>query len=173
MEQTIRTVKADVGISAHQDTEVSQIGTYLSYRLRTLLLPIILRATFGWQRSWQKLDQVRFNANRTSTWTTTAMRCATGLMQVKVDNVEAHITWSRDTHDGIRVGTIVVQLSTDTMDQTPNLGDIGIEKAQCIRIRQHNGRNVRSMLLQNLFKALYLDTTSSRISLDLDDLIIG
>ena len=65
----------DIGKSAQFYSEVTMIGRHL----------------------WEELFQPLSHAHRTSTRTSTAMRCREGLMQVDMHHVEAHITRAAGT----------------------------------------------------------------------------
>src|SRR5690348_17239304 len=111
--QPIWTVAPNVSISAEQHAKVAHICAHLAYRLRSRIGPIIVSPlVFGWQRTRQEGNQMRFDSNRTGARAATAMWRATRLMQIEVDDIEAHITRACDTKHGVGVRAIVVQLPT-------------------------------------------------------------
>src|SRR2546429_565366 len=106
MAQTIGPIGANVGVGAHQDAEVAFVGAYLANRLRTCIGPIVALAVLLWQWAGQERNEMRLDADGTSSWSAAAMWCAACLMQIEVDDIEAHIAWSRNAQDGVGVGSI-------------------------------------------------------------------
>src|SRR5450755_4084000 len=117
MQQTIRTIAADVSVGAYQHTEVTLIRTHFPNGLRARVLPIV--ALLAFLRQWARQERYKMflDADRASPWSTAAMRSAARLMQIEMHHVKAHVSWPRDTKHRIGVRAIVVELPTRLVNQ--------------------------------------------------------
>src|SRR5579875_3555702 len=65
------------------------------------------------------------------------MRRGKGLVQIEMDGVEAHVAWPADAHQRVEVGTVVVELRPDLVDQLGDLENVALEQAQGVRVGEH------------------------------------
>ena len=94
------------------------------------------------QRAGHILAQKVLAADRARTGATAAMRRGEGLVQVRVDAVEAHVARADDAHDGVEVRAVVVAQSARVVDDLRDLEDVLVENADRVRIREHQSRRV-------------------------------
>jgi hypothetical protein len=65
------------------------------------------------------------------------VRLREGLVQVDVDDVEAHVPGPRDPAHGVQVRAVVVQKRSGFVEDLRDLLDVLVEEPECGRIRQH------------------------------------
>src|SRR6266581_7835748 len=142
VEQTIGTIGADVGVCAHQYTEVALVSAYLADGLRTRVLPVVALITLAWQRTWQEGNKVLFDADRARSRATASMRRTARLMQIEMHDVEAHIPRAGDAQDSIGIRAIIVELPTGLVYQGGDLCNIAIKESQRVGIGHHDSGDI-------------------------------
>ncbi len=85
----------------------------------------------------QKRLQVRAHRDGPSARPTAAVRLRERLVQVVVDDVEAHVTGPRSADDGVEVGAVVVEERSDRVKDVGHRRDAFVEEAEGRRVRQH------------------------------------
>ena len=93
-------------------------------------------------------------------------------VEVEMDDVEAHIAWPRDAHDGVRVGAVIVELAACRMYLLGNLDDVLVEEAERVGVRHHQRGDATLVMLQRLLQVgeIY---AAARIGLQLDRGVVG
>jgi len=98
------------------------------------------------------------------------VRGCEGLVQVKVDHIKAHVTWTRDAHNRIGVGAVIVQKTAGFVNKTGYFLNALLKQAKGARVRQHQGGYLTVIFLKNGLEGL--DVNIARfIRLDLNGLI--
>ena len=101
--------------------------------------------------------------------TAAAVRLREGLVQVVVDDVEAHVARARAAHDGVEVRPVVVERRADAVDDLRDLLDVLVEQPERVRVREHQARDVVAGL-----RAQVVDVDAAAlVRADLDDLVAG
>ena len=90
-----------------------------------------------------------------------------GLVQVQVDDVEAHVAGPHHTQDGVEIGTVVVEETTDLVDGIGDGHDVLLEEPQGVRVGEHDPGHV---LVEHRAQRLEVDTTAL-VARDRDDLV--
>ena len=75
--------------------------------------------------------------DRASARATRAVGRRERLVDIDVHAVEAHFGGLDDAEDGVQVRTVAVHQTADAMDGRGNLAQLLLEKAQCVRIGEH------------------------------------
>ena|SRR5438128_10578058 len=143
MQQAIRAVATNVGICAHQYSEITLVSTYLADRLWPWVLPVIALVILRWQRTRQERNKVRFDTDGTGPWTSTAVRSAARLVQVKMHDVKTHIAGPGDAQDSVGIRPVIVELPSRFVDELRDLHNLAVEETQCVRVGHHDGCDVR------------------------------
>ena len=65
-----------------------------------------------------------------------------GLVEVQVDQVEAHVAGADHAHDGVEVGAVVVAQAAGVVDDLGDGQDVGVEEAQGVGVGEHEGGGV-------------------------------
>ena len=86
------------------------------------------------------------------------MRRTECLVQVQMNDIEAHRAWRRFAEDGVQVRTVVIKQSAGTVDDFGNLHDVALKQPQRIRIRQHQSG---SLVIDCLAQSFEVDQTFS------------
>ena len=98
-----------------------------------------------------------------------AVRLRERLVQVVVDDVEAHVAGPRDPADGVEVRAVVVHERADTVEDPRDLLDALVEEPERRRVREHEPRG----RLVDL-RAEVLDVeVPARVGLDVDEVEAG
>ncbi len=92
--------------------------------------------------SGQERHQALGHGHRSGAGPAAAVGGGEGLVQVHVDDVEAHVAGPDDAQDGVEVGAVVVQETADLVDGGGDLGDVLLEEAQRVRVGQHDAGHV-------------------------------
>ena len=95
-------------------------------------------------RPRQELHQVGGHRNRTRARPSPTVGGSEGLVQIHVHDVKAHVARAHGAQDGVQVGAVVVQQSTDVVHRFGDLDNLLLKEAYRVRVRQHNARHVRS-----------------------------
>src|ERR1700730_16406517 len=99
-------VGADVSVGAKQHAEVAIEGPDLSDRLWPLVFEAeaFIGPLYGGDR--EEGHQMGLHANRSGARAAAAVRSGEGLVEVEVDDVEAHVARSGDADEGVEIGAI-------------------------------------------------------------------
>ena len=82
--------------------------------------------------------QPRRDAHRTRTGTAAAVGGGEGLVQVHVDDVEAHVPGPDLAQDGVEVGPVVIEQAAGRVDDAGDLLDVAVEDADGARVGEHD-----------------------------------
>ncbi len=85
----------------------------------------------------QKIRQALRDADRTRTWSPTAMRGGEGLVQVQVDDVHPEIARAGHAGQRVHVGPVPVDQPPAAMDQLDDLHHMLLKEAERVGIGQH------------------------------------
>ena len=165
----------DVGVGADEDAEVALEAAQAADRLRPLEVEVVGRAAAvvalaaDHLRARQEGLDPLGDGDRARPRAAAAVRLAEGLVQVDVDDVEAHVAGPRVAHDGVEVGAVVVEGAARLVDQPGDLGDVLVEDAERVRVGQHQAGDVVVDLRPQV---VHLDP-AALVGGDLDDLVAG
>ncbi len=87
-------------------------------------------------------QQARTHAHRARTRTATAMRRGKGLVQVHVDDVEAHVTRTHLAENGVEIRAVVIQQPARVVHDLRHLLDAALEHAAGGRIGEHDAGGI-------------------------------
>ena len=116
----------------------------------------------------ERLERVA-DDDRPTARPTAAVRLRERLVQVDVDDVEAHVARARDAADGVQVRAVVVHERADRVEDARDLLDVLVEQAERRRVRDHQPRGV---LVDLAAQVLDVDVPA-RVGLDRRDLVAG
>ena len=85
----------------------------------------------------EELDQLVCHSDGAASGTAAAVGRGEGLVQVQVHDVEAHITGTDHSEQGVHVGSVVVEKAAASVHEGCNFSDVPFEKAQCVGVGQH------------------------------------
>ena len=114
------------------------------------------------------LDPVRYG-DRARPRTAAAVRLREGLVQVDVDDVEAHVARPRDAHDRVQVGAVVVERRAGVVHDAGDLLDALVEEAERVRVGEHQAGDV----LVRLGAQVVDVDAAALVGCDLDHLVAG
>ena len=80
--------------------------------------------------------------DRTRPRAAAAVGLGEGLVQVEVDDVEAHVARPREPHHRVEVGAVVVERRADPVHDLGDLVDVVVEQAERVRVGQHQAGDV-------------------------------
>src|SRR5207253_8741620 len=103
-------VGENVHLHPHQHPDVAGERSYFSDQLRTVILKTESYIGELHRGDWEEGNQMGLHANRAGSRASAAVRGGEGLVQVEVDDVEAHVAGPRYTHQRVEVGAVVVDL---------------------------------------------------------------
>src|SRR3954452_1134067 len=173
--EAVAAERQDVGVAAHEDAVVALEAAQAADRLRPVVVEVEARAVAVAVLSPDDLraHQVGLDAvgdrDRAGAGTAAAVGLREGLVQVVVDDVEAHVARARTPHDGVEVRAVVVERGAHLVDDLGDLGDVLVEQPQRVRIGEHQARDVLVGL-----GAQVLDVDApALVGADLDDLVAG
>ena len=142
----------DVGVGAHEDAEVALEAAQPADRLGPLeveveagLAAVLGLAAHHLRPRQEGLDPVRAG-DRPRTGAAAAVRLREGLVQVDVDDVEAHVAGARVAHDRVQVGAVVVEGPARVVDDLGDLRDVLVEEPEGVRVGQHQAGRVVARL---------------------------
>src|SRR5699024_4613435 len=95
-------------------------------------------------RDGHEIAQSLADTNGAGAGTTAAMRRGERLVQIHVDDVEAHVAGPHLAEDGIQFGAIVIQQAAGFVDNGRDVLDVLFEPAQRGRVRQHDAGSLRT-----------------------------
>ena len=76
-----------------------------------------------------------------------AVRLGEGLVQVEVDDVEAHVAGPGHAHHRVQVRAVVVERRAGVVDDLGDLLDVAVEQPERVRVREHQAGHVVAGLL--------------------------
>src|ERR1044072_871169 len=91
---------------------------------------------------WEKRFEFLCTATRATAWTTTAMWGREGLVQVEMDDIDAHVAWTRDADERFHVRAVHVDEPASFMNDVADLFDVAFEEAERVWVSQHETRNL-------------------------------
>ncbi len=71
-----------------------------------------------------------------------SVRGRKGLVEIEVDDIEAHVTRPEAADEGVEVRTIVVGEAAGLVDQLADLPDVALEEPEGVRVGQHDAGDV-------------------------------
>ena len=89
----------------------------------------------------ERLDAVG-HRDRAGARAAAAVRLRERLVQVEVDDVEAHVAGPRDAHDRVQVRAVVVEGRADVVDDLRDLLDVAVEQPERVRVGEHQAGDV-------------------------------
>jgi hypothetical protein len=165
----------DVGVGADEDAEVALEAAQAADRLGPLEVEVVARAAavvalaaHHLRARQEGLDPLG-DRDRPRPRAAAAVRLAEGLVQVDVDDVEAHVAGPRVAHHRVEVGAVVVEGAARLVDQPGDLGDVLVEDAERVGVGQHQAGDVVVDLRPQV---VHLDP-AALVGGDLDDLVAG
>src|SRR3954452_22309701 len=173
--EAVAAERQDVRIAAHEDAVVALEAAQAPDRLRPVVVEVEARAVAvavlaadDLRAHQVGLDAVR-DRDRARARTAAAVRLCEGLVQVVVDDVEAHVARARTPHDGVEVRAVVVERRADLVDDLRDLGDVLVEQPERVRVREHQARDVLVGLRPQVLDV----DAAALVGADLDDLVAG
>ena len=106
-------------------------------RLRTIELPPVAVALADDDRHRQERLQRVAHRHRSAARSAAPVRLAERLVQVVVDDVEAHVAGPRDPADGVQIGAVVVEERPSVVEDVGDLRDPLLEQAERRWVGQH------------------------------------
>ena len=116
----------------------------------------------------ERLDPVG-DGDRTGAGAAAAVRLGERLVQVEVDDVEAHVPGPADAHDRVQVRAVVVERRADAVDDPRDLLDPGLEQAERRRVGEHQAGDVLVGLRAQVVEV----DVAVLVGADLDHLVAG
>ena len=142
-----RPVRADVRVRADEDAERPGEAAHLADRLRPVEVePEAAVVAADDRRHGQERLEPRRDRDRPAAGPAAAVRLRERLVQVDVDDVEAHVAGPRDPADGVQVRAVVVHERAGAVEDPLDLLDVLVEEAERRRVRQHQARGLRPTL---------------------------
>ena len=139
----------DVGVGADEDAEVALEAAQAADRLRPLVVEVEARAAAvgalaadDLRPRQEGLDPLG-DGDRAGAGAAAAVRLAERLVQVDVDDVEAHVAGPRVAHHRVEVGAVVVERPAGLVDQRGDLGDVLVEERRACSGWSASGRRRR------------------------------
>ena len=134
-------VRAHERICAYEDAERPGKPTNATDRLRPVVVePIYVAVANHDRRRQERLDRVP-HRDRPATRPSSAVWLREGLVQVVVDDVEAHVAGARDPDDGVQVRAVVVQERARIVEDRRDLLDALVEEPERRGVREHEARS--------------------------------
>ena len=129
-----------VDIGAQQDAHVAAEGRESADGLGTVALaePAVFVPVASHQRHGQERLQARRNPHRTRPRTAAPMGRGEGLVQVHVDDVEAHVARAHLAEDGVEVGAVVIEQAPGLVHRGGDRLDVAVEDAHGARVGEHD-----------------------------------
>src|SRR5262249_1063073 len=106
------------------------------------------------------------------TGATAAVRLAEGLVEVDVDDVEAHVAGPRVPHHRVEVGAVVVERPPRLVNQGGDLGNVLVEDAERVGVGQHQAGDLTLVLGQLRPQVVHLHP-AHLVGCDFDYLVAG
>ena len=133
----LRPVRADERVRANEDAERPVEPAHPADRLRAVVVEAVgIAVTDDRRRGQVRLDPAR-DRDRPAAGAAAAVRLRERLVQVDVDDVEAHVARPRDPADGVQVRAVVVHERAHAVEDPGDLLDVLVEQADRGRVRDH------------------------------------
>src|SRR5690606_25502207 len=136
--QAVAAQGTDVGVRPHQVAEVAVEAAHAADRIGKVELEEVLLVPLAHYRGRQEVAQMLLHADRSGSRSAAAVRGSERLVEVEVHDVEAHVTGTHTTHDGVEVRTVVVELRTRRVSQLGDLENVAFEQAERVRVGEHH-----------------------------------
>ena len=153
----------DVGVGADEDAEVALEAAQAADRLGPLEVEVeagaaavVALAPHHLRARQEGLDAVG-DGDRAGAGAAAAVRLAEGLVEVDVDDVEAHVARARVAHHRVEVGAVVVERPPRRVDQAGDLGDVLVEEPERVRVGQHQAGDLIGVLVDLRPQVVHLD----------------
>ena len=150
--QAVGAERADVGVGAYEAAVVALEAAQAADRARAAVVVEVerrrsavsrprrsRRTTTG--RRQERRDALG-HGDRSGARAAAAVRLGEGLVEVEVDDVEAHVAGPGDPHHRVEVGAVVVERRADPVHDPRDLLDVGVEQAERVRVGQHQAGDV-------------------------------
>ena len=141
---------------AQQDAGIAHEGRQATDGLRCILAfhPPVAGFVHGhvWRR--QIRQEAFVHAHRTRAGSAAAVGCGEGLVQVQVQDVEAHVRGADVAEDGVQVRAVVVEESPGAVHEVRDLADAALEQAAGGGIGEHDAGG---MLTQGRLEGIHVD----------------
>ena len=124
-------------------------GVDASDRVLRRRVPEALTGAHG-TRTGEQFDETRRHRDRAGSRSAAAVGGGEGLVQVEVDDVEAHVARADNAEDRVQVGAVVVEEPAGVVDHLGDLDDVFFEQAEGVRVREHDSRDVGTELFSQL-----------------------
>ena len=147
------TERQDVSVSADADAEVPVERLHFADRKRTVVVQLVTAAVVlnNDRRRKERLEEF-LDADRAGTGAAAAVRGRERLVQVVVDDVEAHIAGARDAHNGVQVRAVVIKEPARFVRKSRYFKNIRFKQAERVRVRQHQTGDVGAEFRLQVFK---------------------
>ncbi len=93
-------------------------------------------------RRRQIRDERLADADRSRAGAAAAVRRREGLVQVRVDDVDAHVAGAGDADEGVEVGAVAVEIRAFRVEDVGHARDLGLEHAEGVRNGDHQRGDV-------------------------------
>ena len=168
--QPVRAVEEHVRVRAHEDGEVSVESMHAADGVCPLdVEPEGTVRTPLHGRRRQVGHEYLANRDRARPRPSPTVRRRERLVGVDVHDVEAHVPRPAAAQDRVEIGAVVVQEPADAVDHACDLGDLLLEQAERVGVRQHEPGDV---LVNELLQGRDINQASG-IRGDVDGLIPG
>jgi hypothetical protein len=135
--QAVAAEGEDVGVGAHEDAVVALEPAQAADRLGTVEVEVVRRLAPDHLGPREVgLDAIR-HRDRARARPAAPVGLGEGLVQVVVDDVEAHVARARDAHDRVEVRPVVVEGRPDAVHDRGDLLDVAVEEPERARVREH------------------------------------
>ena len=142
----------DVGVGAHEDAVVALEAAQAADRLRPVEVeveerpsPFAALAPHDLRPRQVGLDALR-DGDRPRARPAAAVRLGERLVEVEVDDVEAHVAGPRAAHDGVEVRAVVVERRARVVHDVGDLLDRRVEQPERVRVGEHEAGDVVARL---------------------------
>ena len=146
--QPVGAEREDVGVGAHEDAEVALEPAQAADRLRAVVVEVERRAgaVAGLAPDHLGAGQVGLDplrdGDRAGARAAASVRLRERLVQVEVDDVEAHVAGPGVAHHRVQVRAVVVERRAHVVDDVRDLLDRGVEQPERVRVGQHQAGDV-------------------------------
>ncbi len=145
--QAVAAERADVGVGAHEAAVVALEAAQAPDRLGADAVGVVVERegpvlALHDDRHGQVGGDALGDGDRPRARAAAAVGLGEGLVQVEVDDVEAHVAGAREAHHGVEVGAVVVERRADAVDDLGDLGDVRVEQAERVGVGQHQAGDV-------------------------------
>ena len=165
----------NVGVGTHEDPEVALEAAQPADRLGPVVVqvkgglsPVLGLAANHLRPRKEGLDPVA-RRDRPRSRAAAAVRLRERLVEVDVDDVEAHVPWPGAAHDRVQIGAVVVEGAAGVVHDRGDLLDVLVEQAERVRVGEHQAGGVVAGL-----RAQIVDVDpAALVRFELDHLVAG